>query len=254
MPIRNGARFLPQALTSLYEQTLLDWELIAILDASTDGSEEILAGWGDPRLRVLRLAESTGIADALNRGLQVAKGEFVARLDSDDECFPDRLVTQVREMDQRRNLGLLGSSATTINQLGQTIGLRRVARGPHLKYWLIIRNQFIHTSVIIRRSILEKLGGYRPGLKTHEDYELWLRLSNMAEIDNIREPMVRYRLHSGQMTRTGLEMGPVSLLIRRNRAALCTRLGVPHPLCAACGLLWEMRQRRYTVRQVARSS
>jgi glycosyltransferase involved in cell wall biosynthesis len=248
MPIRNGERFLLQALTSLSGQTFDDWELVAILDASTDDSEEILAGWGDPRLRVLKLTESNGMSNALNRGLQIANGKLVARLDSDDECYPARLETQAGEMVRRPSLGLLGSFATTINEHGLPLGLRRVAYGRGLKYRLIIRNQFIHSSVMIQRTLLEKLGGYRSGLRIFEDYELWLRISQIADIDNIPKPLVRHRLHSRQMSRERLDLAVVRPLIRRNRAELCEVLGIPHPFCTACGFIWDVRQRRYTNR------
>jgi glycosyltransferase involved in cell wall biosynthesis len=251
MPIRNGARFLPKALASLSGQTFEDWELVAILDASTDDSDEILAGWGDPRLRVVKLTEPNGIANALNRGLQVAGGKLVARLDSDDECYPARLMTQAREMVRRPGLGLLGTFATNINEHGLPLGLRRVAYGHGVKHWLIIRNQFIHSSVMIQRSILEKLGGYRSGFGPYEDYELWLRISRVADVDNIPEPLVRYRLHTAQATRNGYDLAKLAagcLLIRRNRAELCEVLGIPHPFCTACGFIWEVRQRRYAIR------
>lgn len=248
MPIRNGARFLAQALTSLSKQTFDDWELVAILDACTDDSEEILAAWGDARLRVLKLEESTGISNALNRGLQIAQGKLVARLDSDDECYPTRLMTQTREMIRRPSLSLLGSFATTVSEHGRTLGLRRVAHGPRLKYWLVVRNQFIHPSVMIRRSMLEKVGGYWPGLKTQQDYELWLRISRIADVDNIPEPLVKYRIHNAQITRSGDDLAVVSLLIRKARAELCAHLGIPRPFCAACGFIWEVRQRRYANR------
>ena len=245
MPIRNGARFLPQALNSLSQQTLDDWELVVILDASTDESEEILAGWGDRRLRVLKLSEPNGISNALNRGIQVADGEIVARLDSDDECYPARLITQAREMERRPNLGLLGSYATIINEHGLALGLRRVAHGPRLKHWLVMRNQFIHPSVMVRRSILEKLGGYRAGLRTHEDYELWLRLSRIADVDNITQPLVRYRIHGAQTVRHSDDMALARPLIRRGRAELCTTLGIPQSFSAGYGLIWDFWQRRH---------
>ncbi len=252
MPIRNGARFLPQALTSLSEQTLDDWELVAILDASTDDSEEILAGWGDPRLRVVKLAEPSGIANALNRGLQVAEGELVARLDSDDECYPARLMAQAREMVRRPSLGLLGSFATNINEHGLPLGLRRVAHGHGVKHWLIIRNQFIHSSVMIQRSILEKLGGYGSSFRTYyEDYDLWLRISLIAGVDNIPEPLIRYRIHSAQTSRASRDPHDFALarrLIHSNRAQLCAVLGIPSSFCTAFGFIWEARQRRYANR------
>lgn len=248
MPVRNGARFLPQALRSLSEQTFDDWELVAILDASTDDSEEILAGWGDPRLRVLKLAEPNGISSALNRGLQLADGTFVARLDSDDECYPGRLMSQARDMVRRPSLGMLGSFAKTINEHGRAIGLRRVAHGPHVKHWLIVRNQFIHSSVMIQRSMLEKLGGYRLGSEPYEDYELWLRISQISDVDNIPEPLVRYRIHSAQTTRNRSDLTVGRPRIRKCRAELCAILGIPHPICSACGFIWELEQRRYADR------
>lgn len=248
MPIRNGARFLPQALASLSRQTFDNWELVSILDASTDDSEEILAGWGDPRLRVVKLLEPKGIASALNQGLQVADGELVARLDSDDECAPERLTTQSREMVRRPSLGLLGSFATNVDEHGEGLGLRRVAHGLAVKHWLIIRNQFIHSSVMIRRSILEQVGGYRSGLGSYEDYELWLRISRISDVDNIPEALVRYRIHSDQTTRHRYDLGVGRRLVRRNRAELCAALSIPRPLCSACGFIWEVRQRRYADR------
>jgi glycosyltransferase involved in cell wall biosynthesis len=248
MPIRNGARFLPRALASLSEQTLYDWELIAILDASTDDSDEILAGWGDPRLRVLKLAEPNGISNALNRGLQLANGEIVARLDSDDECYPARLMIQAQEMVRRPGLGLLGSFATTINEHGRTLGLRRVAYGHGVKHWLVIRNQFIHSSVMIRRSILEMLGGYRSGLEVIQDYELWLRMAQVVDVDNIPEALIRYRLHRRQITRNRSDLADGRQTIRKCRTELCAVLGIPHPFCSACGFIWEIGQRRYANR------
>ncbi len=248
MPIRNGARFLPQALTSLSEQTFDDWELVAILDASTDDSEEILAGWGDPRLRVVKLAEPSGTASALNRGLQVADGELVARLDSDDECYPARLVIQAQEMVRRPSLGLLGSFAVVIDEHGRTLGLRRAAHGRGVKLRLVLRNQFIASSAMIRTSMLKSLGGYRPGLITYEDYELWLRISRIADVDNIPAPLVRYRIHRAQKSTNGMDLAGARLIIRSNRAALCVALGIPHPFCRACGFVWEVRQRRYAKR------
>jgi cellulose synthase/poly-beta-1,6-N-acetylglucosamine synthase-like glycosyltransferase len=250
MPIRNGARFLRQALASLSNQTFEDWELVAILDASTDESEEILAGWGDSRLRVLKLEESTGIAAALNFGLKVARGTLIARLDSDDECLPTRFMTQTREMDRRPKVGLLGSYAIIIDEQGNTLGLRSVAHGRNVKTWMVIRNQFVHSSVMIRRSILVALGGYHEAAP-REDYELWLRISMIAGIDNIPKPLVKYRIHSTQNSRaskSAKDLATAHQFIREQRAKLCASIGIPRPVCAAYGFVWEAWQQRYVRR------
>ncbi|HMO65446.1 MAG TPA: glycosyltransferase family 2 protein, partial [Verrucomicrobiota bacterium] len=109
LPVFNALATLPRAVASVRAQTFTDWELVAVDDGSTDGSGEWLARAAkeEPRLRVLRRPHA-GLVPALKDGLDAARGEFIARLDADDECLPDRLAAQVAMLDADPSFGVAG--------------------------------------------------------------------------------------------------------------------------------------------------
>src|SRR5258708_7569819 len=109
MPVYNAAPFVREAVESILAQTLGDFELIMIDDASTDGSPEILARFTDPRCRLLTNANNLGAAETKNRGIAEARGEFLAFLDADDVATPQRLARQLEWLRAHPAVGLLGS-------------------------------------------------------------------------------------------------------------------------------------------------
>lgn len=204
MPVRNGARWLDEAIDSVTRQTLRELELLVIDSASTDGTPQILDDWSrrDSRIRVLRQSDF-GLATALNCGLAEACGRYVARLDADDCAVPSRLERQVLVLQQSQHIGLLGSWADRIDEDGRPRGQLKPEPQPK-KLAELIRygNPMIHSSVMLRPEIVRDLGGYRAAFEAAEDYDLWLRMSEVTSLANVAEPLVRYRRHSKNVSTT----------------------------------------------------
>lgn len=184
LPVRNGAATIGRAVASVQNQAFAEWELLVVDDGSSDETYEIVAGIArdDSRVRVLA-TDGRGIVAALNAGLAAARGEFIARMDADDHSLPDRLAAQVDFLREAVNLdiGLVSCRVA--------LGGDRMASAGYALYvdWInalltpeqIALNRFVesplaHPSVMFRREVVERHGGYRDG-DFPEDYELWLR-------------------------------------------------------------------------------
>jgi glycosyltransferase involved in cell wall biosynthesis len=200
MGVRDGATWLSEAIQSVFDQTLADLELIVIDDGSTDGTPSLLAAVRDPRLVVERHAR-TGLTVALNRALGRARAPLVARLDADDLALPDRLARQRAFLDAHPDVGLLGTGARDVDAHGREV---RVVRPPEddiaIRRILIRRNPFVHSSIMMRRVLVEQVGGYDPSFPVAQDYDLWLRLGGITCMANLPEPLVVRRLVAGRVT------------------------------------------------------
>jgi glycosyltransferase involved in cell wall biosynthesis len=202
MPVRNGARWLGEAVASIIAQSRLDWELIAIDDGSTDDTPRILDDCvkRDGRIRVIR-QEPLGLVSALNRGLAEVRGRLLARLDADDRALPERLDRQVHHLAAHPEIGLLGTWAQEIDEYGNRRGQLRPASQPdELGRILLDANPLIHSSVMFRTDLARRVGGFRPAFQAAEDYDLWLRLAENAKVANLPEILVEYRWHGGNVT------------------------------------------------------
>ncbi len=202
LPVRDGARFLPQALESLLQQTGVRLEILAIEDGSRDETPAILDAFARraPQLRILSGA-GRGLSRALNLGLAHARAPYIARLDADDLALPGRLAAQHAFLERHPEVAVLGTQALRIDAQGQLQGKIRVPCGKKRVRAALARScALLHPSVMMRRSALSAVGGYRPALDRAEDYDLWLRLSEVAEIDNLPQPWILCRRHAGQVT------------------------------------------------------
>lgn len=202
MPIHNGARFLVAALDSVLTQTGVDFELICIDDGSTDESWPTLRKFAD-RYGIMRVcrSEGRGISDALNQGLRLSRGRYIARMDADDICRPGRLAMQARWLDSHPTVGVLGAQALSIDVSGVVCGRIRVPVGTkrvHAALWK--SSPFIHSTVMMRRRLVLAVGGYRRLFDGAEDYDLWLRLGLTVAMDNLAQPVLLYRRHCEQTT------------------------------------------------------
>jgi glycosyltransferase involved in cell wall biosynthesis len=205
LPVRNGERFLSEAVGSVLAQTLNDFELIVVDDGSTDGSAAVLEGVVDPRVTVLR-QPPTGLVAALSTGVAHARADYVARMDADDVSEPQRLERQVRLLEERPDVAMVATWVTVIDEDGRE--LRREVLPPEhedLVRRLLLRNPFQHGSVVLRRQAFEAAGGYRPDYGANEDYDLWRRLALVGELACVPETLYRYRLHAETVTRTDPE-------------------------------------------------
>lgn len=200
MAVHDGARWLREAVDSALGQTLGDLELIAVDDGSTDATADILAGYRDARLTVVRQARA-GLTRSLNRGLRLAAAPLVARLDADDVALPERLARQVAFLDAHPEIGVLGSGCREIGASGEALGVYTPpADDAGIRRALIRRNPFVHSSVVLRRKALEHVGGYDETVQVAQDYDLWLRLSRITRLANLPEPLVLRRLAPGRVS------------------------------------------------------
>lgn len=201
MGVYNAERYLREAVDSLLEQSFVDYEIVAVDDGSTDRSAELLAGYDDPRLRIVRNEENLGLPRTLNVALAAARGRLIARLDADDLAEPRRLERQVAEMADRPEIDVLGTWTTEIDEHGEEIGSFSYPPSEALIRWGMARTNVVyHPTVIMRREILDVVGGYDE-VEFAEDYDLFTRiLIHGGRIDTLPERLVRYRRTKGQIS------------------------------------------------------
>jgi glycosyltransferase involved in cell wall biosynthesis len=204
MSVHNGLPFVQEAVESVLSQTLADFEFLLFDDASTDGTTDYLMGLRDPRLSVFRNEENLGLTATLNRGLEMAKGEYVARMDADDVCVPERLERQVKCLDENLDVGLVGSSRILIDELGDFVAAAFATPDDlGIRWKCLLGNPFAHPTVVMRKHVLDAHGlRYDEAFATAQDFELWTRLLPRTRGVNLSEPLLRYRLREGGVSRS----------------------------------------------------
>ena len=203
IPVYNGAETLRQALDSILAQEIRGLELLVVDDSSQDESRQIIAEYAalDARVTGVYNERNLGLAATLNRGLELARHELVARMDQDDEALPDRLSCQLSFMSDHPSVVAAGTFVFAMGRTRRNDRLIQVPVTPReIARILPVRNCLYHPSVILRRSPVLDAGGYRGEFRNAEDYDLWLRLSKHYDLANIPVPLLRYRLSPGGMT------------------------------------------------------
>jgi hypothetical protein len=207
LSVRNGGGDLPQALGTILNQSFTDFELIAINNGSTDETGAYLDSIPDPRVRVFHQADA-GLAAALNRGISLARGHYIARQDHDDLADPTRIAKQVEFLDAHVEYGLVGTRAEI--WIGDEASGRfhdHPTEDNILRFDLLFNNPFVHSSVMIRKSALDQIGAYTtdPARQPPEDYELWSRISRHFRVANLPERLTVYREVPSSMSRAGTQ-------------------------------------------------
>jgi glycosyltransferase involved in cell wall biosynthesis len=201
---RDAGGFLTTAVRSILRQTVRDLELVVVDDGSRDDTPVALAALDDPRLVLLRNDEPTGLSAALNLGFSRARARYVARMDADDVALPFRLERQLERLDATPAVAIVGSGVTELDEADRLGRTHVQPAGVFATRWAsLFGTPFFHPSVVVDRELLERQGllydsGYDAGDASTEDYELWSRLLAVADGDNIPEPLLLYRRHSGQ--------------------------------------------------------
>lgn len=203
MSCYNAARWLDQAITSILDQTFKDFEFIIIDDGSTDETLKIINSYArnDDRIVVIS-KDNTGLADSLNVGLQMARGEWIARLDADDVAFSTRLERQIGFLNNHREIVLLGSGCTLIDDKGLII---KNFKYPSVHRKIVKKiekmgSPFPHSSVVFKKEIVQSIGGYRNCFNGAEDADLWLRIAENYTIACLPVPLIKLRKHSESIT------------------------------------------------------
>jgi glycosyltransferase involved in cell wall biosynthesis len=224
MPVRDGERFLREALDSILTQTLSELELIVVDDGSVDATPRILeeVAQRDARLRVRR-QEPGGLTAALNVGCSLARAPLIARMDADDVMLPRRLERQADFMAAHLDAAVLGGGIVLTDENGRELDREHGRSQLHM----LERNELTHATVVMRTEAFHELGGYR--FDQAEDYDLWLRFEERHVIAALPEPVIRYRFHPGQFSVTSLERQAIGFLAVR-AAALERRAGLQDPL------------------------
>jgi glycosyltransferase involved in cell wall biosynthesis len=199
VPVYNAARYLESALASVQAQTFADFEIIAVDDGSTDHSKIILdrIAAADTRLRVIS-RPNTGIVGALNDALAAARGEFIARMDADDLCLPERFEKQIAFLRANPSCVCVGSAFRYIDAAGCFLkDCGRPAEHAAIERELLSGNGgiIIHPTVLVRRDAIERVGRYREFAQWVEDLDLYLRLAQIGQLANLPDLLFLYRLH-----------------------------------------------------------
>lgn len=219
MSVYNGERFLKPAVDSILNQTFSAFVFLILNDGSRDKTAKILEGYDDPRLRVLENRENLGLAKSLNRGLGIAETEYIARMDADDISHPDRLLKQIRYLDENPDVGLLGTRYVGIDEDGREWGEIYVPIGSdNIKRNLLVRNSFCHGSVVFRKSVIERAGCYNEDITVAQDYDLWLRVAEICPVENYPEVLHKWRVNE----QTGIS---VTRFSEQEQMALAIREG-----------------------------
>jgi|SRR5688572_26453099 len=201
MPVRDGEKYIAEAIRSVLDQTFTDFELLIINDGSTDGTVSIIHQFSDPRIRLIE-QPGQGIAIALNKGLQEAKGHYIARFDADDICFPGRLQKQVSFLDNNPGYVLVGCDVEYISESGEHLFNFHCAGYTHEEIMkrLYVDCPFIHSGVMYLREMVIKTGGYSPDAHNFEDYLLWIQLKKYGQYSNLPEQLIKVRFNPNSVT------------------------------------------------------
>lgn len=226
MSVYNSAASLNEAVQSILSQTWQAFEFVIIDDGSTDSSAAALAAWQqhDERIRVYTQGNQ-GLAAALNRGVNLAQGEFIARMDADDVSRPNRLAVQLDFLQSRPSVGVCG---TWVALAGVSTG--QIVRFPTddatIRSWLLFDNSFAHPSVMIRRRMFAAANlNYDPAFRYSQDYDLWERAAHYTELANVPRALVQYRQRSTPLAQ--VRSSEQSRLAGQVRTRQLARFGLP---------------------------
>lgn len=228
MAVYNAAKYLHESVESVLAQTFRDLELIIVDDASTDASAKILEAFEDPRIRVITHARNQGPAASRNDGIAAAQGEFVAIMDADDISAPSRLEVQVGFLDSHSDVGLVGCAVyDNIDDRGSTLYTSYLPEdNDTIRQTLVEKWCFLHPSIMFRREVCERVGGYRSDFALAEDHDFILRVLDQYKAQNLPIKLVRYRINPTGLSVTGHEyidaLGMAAMHLAQQRRQGCT--------------------------------
>lgn len=220
LPCYNSDAYIGDAIQSILNQTYDNYELIIINDGSSDNSVDIIKSFDDKRIHYVENPKNLGLIQSLNKGIKLAQGEYIARMDADDIAFPNRFEEQVNYLDTHETVSLIGSGYITIPGNKTFVPLESP------KIWdMLVRNRFAHPTVMFRKSdFLDRGLLYDENYSSAEDYELWSRaLIKGLQCKNLQRVLLKYRQHPKSITATKRqEMTETNQKVKANLLSVLT--------------------------------
>lgn len=195
MSVYNGEKYLREAIESILRQTFSDFEFLIINDGSTDATEQIILSYSDERICYLKNESNLKLIASLNKGIALAKGKYIARMDTDDIALPERLHKQFNFMEQHTEVALCGTGCQIFGEENKTV--KYSATHNEIMAKMLYQCHFIHPTIIMRKSMIDT---FTVKFDTHfihaEDYDFFTRVGEKFKLANIQEVLLQYRIHS----------------------------------------------------------
>lgn len=201
LPVYNSELYIREAVDSILNQTFSDFEFIIIDDASTDKSVEIIQSYSDPRIQLIVKPKNSGYTDSLNYGLTIAKGEFIARMDSDDISLPTRFEKQLAFLEKNSNVAVCSSWITIFGNTAEPYVFEAPENPLDIKLTFLSYDCVAHPAVMLRKSCLNNMN-YQKEYVPAEDYKLWSEMILNHDFYIIQESLLHYRQHEQNISKT----------------------------------------------------
>jgi len=201
MPAYNASNYIEEAIESVLKQTFSEFELLIIDDGSTDNTADIVRSFNDSRIVFIRQSNG-GVASALNNGLQHARAEYIARFDADDICYANRLKTQYEFVMKNPEYIVVGSGADYVDANGDFVFSYDLAgyTDEQIKNLSYSVCPFIHSTVLLRKSVFLGVGGYNEHAHSFEDHFLWSQIKEKGKFYNLSQSLIKVRLNPESVT------------------------------------------------------
>jgi glycosyltransferase involved in cell wall biosynthesis len=233
MVVCNADRFLAEAIESILSQTFGEFEFIIVDFGSTDKSRSIISSYAAMDRRVkFHTMSNCALPEARNAGCFLAQGRYIAIMDADDVSVRDRLKWEFEFMEEHPEFGLVGGATDWVDATGRSLRIDHLPTEDHeIRAALESRCPFCQSTVLIRREAFTLVGGYRVVFAQAEDYDLWLRIAEHFKCANLKQVVLKYRIHPYQISIRKRAQQTLCILVAQV-AASSRRKGITDPLCS----------------------
>lgn len=201
MSVFNGEKYVKRAIDSILSQTFVDFEFIIIDDGSSDKTLNILNEYRDKRIKIIHHT-NRGLTSSLNKAIKLSKSNYIARQDADDFSHPDRLAEQFNHFTKNPSITALATRAAIQN--GKSTYLSNFYSKVEIKRKMKFKNIFIHSTVMIKKDNFEKIGYYNESYKRSQDYDAWIRLADIGDLEMINKVLVTREITENSISKKKL--------------------------------------------------
>ncbi len=203
MSVYNSEKYLNYSIESILSQSFKDYEFIIIDDGSTDDSLKIIESYKqkDKRIIIIHNTKNIGTTKSLNKGLLIAKGKYIARMDADDWSYPNRLLQQYEFMEKYSEIGVSGGAVDVCNENLKVIYTRKYAlQDKDIRKIIFLYSPFAHPATIWKAEKIKKVGGYNENIPLSQDCELYFKIGKLAKFGNVKDKLIKLRMHNNSVS------------------------------------------------------